>query len=79
MTRMSQEVLAERLEVGQSYISRLERRDNITLATLVNIVRTLGGSIEMTIQLPEQEPMKFSHLEAFFAFDAQHTRDEQER
>ena len=30
---LSQEKLAERLDVGQSYISRLERRDNITLAT----------------------------------------------
>lgn len=66
MTGMSQEVLAKRLEVDQSYISRLERRDNITLATLANIICTLGGSIEMTIQLPEQEPMKFSHLEALF-------------
>ncbi len=75
ITGMSQEVLAERLEVGQSYISRLERRDNITLATLANIIRTLGGSIEMTIQLPDMEPMKFSHLEALFAFDAQHDGD----
>jgi len=32
-TGISQDVLAERLEVDQSYISRLERRDNITLAT----------------------------------------------
>jgi len=48
ITGMSQDALAKRLEVDQSYISRLERRDNITLATLTNIVRTLGGSIEIT-------------------------------
>jgi transcriptional regulator with XRE-family HTH domain len=78
ITGMSQEVLAERLEVCQSYISRLERRDNITLATLANIIRVLGGSIEITIHLPEREPVKFSHLEALFAPDAQHD-DQKER
>jgi transcriptional regulator with XRE-family HTH domain len=75
LTGMSQQALAERLEVDQSYISRLERRDNITLATLTNIVRTLGGSIEITIQLPDQEAMKFSHLEALFAYDTQNDND----
>lgn len=63
LTGISQEELAERLEVGQSYVSRLERRDNITLATLVRIIDALGGSIDITINLPERAPVKFPHLE----------------
>jgi transcriptional regulator with XRE-family HTH domain len=63
---LSQEELADRLEVGQSYISRLERRDNITLATLAGIAQALGGSIEITINLPEREPVKFSGIEELF-------------
>jgi len=63
LTGISQEELAERLEVGQSYISRLERRDNVTLATLVRIIDALGGSIDITINLPERAPVKFPHLE----------------
>ncbi|PXA93983.1 transcriptional regulator [Nostoc sp. 3335mG] len=63
---LSQEELADRLEVGQSYISRLERRDNITLATLAGIAQALGGSIEITINLPEREPVKFSAIEDLF-------------
>lgn len=63
---ISQEELAERLEVGQSYISRLERRDNITLATLAGIAQALGGSLEITINLPEHAPVKLSHIEALF-------------
>lgn len=63
---LSQEELADRLEVGQSYISRLERRDNITLATLASIAQALGGSIEITINLPECEPVKFSGVEELF-------------
>jgi ribosome-binding protein aMBF1 (putative translation factor) len=49
---LSQEELADRLEVGQYYISRLERRDNITPATLAGITQALGGSIEIAINLP---------------------------
>ena len=63
ITGISQEELAQKLNVGQSYISRLERRDNITLATLVRIIDALGGSVDITINLPEREPVKFSHLE----------------
>jgi transcriptional regulator with XRE-family HTH domain len=63
---LSQEELAKRLEVGQSYISRLERRENITLATLAAIAQALGGSIEITITLPECKPVKFSSVEALF-------------
>jgi len=57
---LSQDELAARLDVGQSYISRLERRDNITLATLAGIAKALGGSIEITINLPHQTPVKFT-------------------
>lgn len=78
LTGMSQEALAERLEVNQSYISRLERRDNITLATLTSIISALGGSVELTIHLPEQEPVKFSQLEALFALDTQNDYEQQE-
>lgn len=63
---ISQEDLAKRLEVGQSYISRLERRDNITLATLASVAQALGGSIEITINLPNHEPVKFSGVEGLF-------------
>jgi len=63
---LSQEELAERLEVGQSYISRLERRNNITLATLSAIAHALGGSVEITITLPECPPVKLSGVEELF-------------
>lgn len=67
---ISQEELAEKLEVGQSYISRLERRQNITLATLTNIVRVLGGSIDITIKLPKKKPVVFPQIESFLAATA---------
>jgi transcriptional regulator with XRE-family HTH domain len=67
---ISQEELAEKLEVGQSYISRLERRQNITLATLTNIVRVLGGTIDITVKLPKRKPVVFPQIESLLAATA---------
>lgn len=60
---ISQEELADKLDRSQSYISRLERRGNITINTIISIVEALGGSLDLTIKLPEIEPMKFSQIE----------------
>jgi transcriptional regulator with XRE-family HTH domain len=67
MLGISQEELAKRLEVDQSYISRLERRDNITLSSLANTIRALGGTVELTITIPEYEPLHVSGLESLYS------------
>jgi predicted transcriptional regulator len=70
MLGISQDELAQRLEVDQSYISRMERRDNITLSTLANTIRALGGSVELTIKIPEHEPLYVSNLESLYPGDS---------
>ncbi|MEQ8381080.1 MAG: helix-turn-helix transcriptional regulator [Coleofasciculus sp. A1-SPW-01] len=67
ITGLSQEELAERLDVKQPYISQLEGRENITLNTLVGVVVALGGSVDITINFPEKEPVCFSHVETLLA------------
>jgi DNA-binding XRE family transcriptional regulator len=42
---ITQEELAELLDVGQSHISQMESRDNITLSTLVGAITAMGGSL----------------------------------
>ncbi len=64
---ISQEELAERLDVKQPYISQLEGRENITLNTLVGVVVALGGSIDITINFPEKAPVSFSRIETLFS------------
>ncbi|MEQ9000121.1 MAG: XRE family transcriptional regulator [Coleofasciculus sp. B1-GNL1-01] len=64
---LSQEELAERLEVKQPYISQLEGRENITLNTLVGVVVALGGSVDITINFPEKEPVCFSRIETLLS------------
>lgn len=64
---ISQEELAKRLDVKQPYISQLEGRENITLNTLVGVVAALGGSVDITINFPEKEPVCFSRVETLLS------------
>lgn len=45
---VTQEELAKSLDVDQSQISRIERRDDHLISTLRRCVRALGGDIEVT-------------------------------
>lgn len=50
---LSQQDLAESLEIGQSSVSRLERRADMYISTLRNYVEALGGELEITARFPE--------------------------
>jgi DNA-binding XRE family transcriptional regulator len=57
---LSQSELAERLEVKQPAISKLERRQNLELNTLRAVVNALGGTIEIIVRVPDKEPILLS-------------------
>jgi DNA-binding XRE family transcriptional regulator len=57
---LSQSELAERLEVQQPAISKLERRQNLELNTLRAVVNALGGTIEIIVRIPNKEPILLS-------------------
>jgi transcriptional regulator with XRE-family HTH domain len=59
--QVSQEELADRLKVTQAAISRLERRPNLLLESLVNYIRALGGRLELHAVLPNGT-VKLTHL-----------------
>ncbi len=63
---LTQEELADLLDVRQSYISQVENRENITLATLIGAIAAMGGSIELTVKFPEKPPVQFSQIEKLF-------------
>jgi ribosome-binding protein aMBF1 (putative translation factor) len=63
---LTQEELADLLEVRQSYISQVETRDNITLNTLISTIAAMGGSIDLTVNFPEKPSVQFSQIETAF-------------
>jgi DNA-binding transcriptional regulator YiaG len=54
---LSQSELAERLEVQQPAVSKLERRQNLELNTLRAVVDALGGTMEIIVRVPNKDPI----------------------
>lgn len=49
---ITQEEMAHRLEVAQSNVSRLERREDMLLSTLKEFVAALGGELQLVAAFP---------------------------
>jgi predicted transcriptional regulator len=50
---VTQEELAARLEISQSNVSRLERRQDMLVSTLRQVVQALGGELHLEAVFPD--------------------------
>lgn len=55
---LTQSVIAERLEIGQHSVSRMENRGDIKLSTLRTYIEALGGQLNISATFPEQGEVK---------------------
>lgn len=55
---LTQEQLAERLGAHQSGVSRLEKRKNVHVDTLREVIEAMGGELEITARFPDGEAIK---------------------
>jgi transcriptional regulator with XRE-family HTH domain len=53
--RLTQEQLAERLGIRQSNVSKLERRADVHVSTLRDVVEAMGGELRLTARFPDAE------------------------
>lgn len=51
--KLTQETLAEALEVEQGSVSKMERRTDMYLSTLRRYVEAMGGTLEIVAHFPE--------------------------
>ena len=56
--RVTQTELADRLKIQQGNVSRLERRDDMHLSTLRQVVEALGGELEITARFPDGQTVR---------------------
>lgn len=56
--RLTQEELAEQLDVGSRYVSRAERGENLTLDTLARFANVLGVRARELLDPPRPESRK---------------------
>ena len=57
---LTQDEMADRLEVGQESVSRFERREDVRLSTLRSYVEALGGELHVTASFPDRAPVELT-------------------
>ncbi len=53
MLDLTQEMLAERLQVRQAAVSKIERRADMHVSTLQQVVKAMGGELEIRARFPQ--------------------------
>lgn len=55
--KLTQEQMAEFLQVDQGNISRLEQRTDLLLSTLRRYVAAMGGELKLVVEFPNRPPV----------------------
>jgi predicted XRE-type DNA-binding protein len=59
---LTQAEISRNLEMPQSNVSRLERESDMLLSTLQNYIAAMGGSLIITVELPNKPPVRLNML-----------------
>ncbi|MNR36004.1 Helix-turn-helix domain protein [compost metagenome] len=66
---LTQEAMADLLDVKQGNVSKVEKRTDMLISTLREYVEAMGGTLELVARLPGRAPVK---LEGFRDLNADH-------
>jgi DNA-binding XRE family transcriptional regulator len=58
--KLTQEKMAELLHIRQEGISRLEKRSDLHLSTLHDVVQAMGGELRLVVEFPDRPPVILS-------------------
>ncbi|WLD99917.1 XRE family transcriptional regulator [Agrobacterium leguminum] len=58
----AQEDVAAALKIKQPSVSKIEKQADMYLSTLRGYVEAIGGTLELTVRLPERPPVKIQYL-----------------
>ena len=59
---LTQERMAELLDIGQDSVSRLEKRSDLLLSTLRSYVSAMGGTLDLVARFPDRPSVVLSGL-----------------
>lgn len=63
----SQREIASRLGVQQAAVSKLERRTDMYVSTLRDLIRAMGGELEIVARFPNRRPVRITQFQALEA------------
>lgn len=58
--QMTQVQVAQRLNIGQDAVSRMEKRTDLHISTLMEAVRAMGGELQLVVKFPDRPPVRLS-------------------
>jgi transcriptional regulator with XRE-family HTH domain len=58
----SQEQIAKRLGIQQAAVSKLERRTDMYISTLRNLIQAMGGDLDIIARFPDQPPVRITQF-----------------
>ena len=61
--RVPQAEVAKRLGITQAAVSKLERRSDMSIQSLRNLVRALGGHLEIAVRFPDDRTVRITQFE----------------
>jgi len=67
--QLTQEKLAEKLQIRQESISRLEQRSDLHLSTLREVIQAMGGELRLVVEFPDRAPILLSGFQGNEAVD----------
>jgi transcriptional regulator with XRE-family HTH domain len=59
---LTQARLAKKLKIGQEGVSRIERRQDMSISTLHSYIEGIGGKLSFVVDIPGQTPFVLSRL-----------------
>ncbi|MEM7727072.1 MAG: XRE family transcriptional regulator [Cyanobacteria bacterium P01_A01_bin.45] len=59
---LTQAEISQSLKIPQPNVSRLERESDMLLSTLRNYIEAIGGTLTLSVELPERPPIKLNML-----------------
>ncbi len=58
----TQVAIAKRLKVGQDAVSKIETRSDMFISTLRNVLKAMGGELELIARFPGRPPVRLEEL-----------------
>jgi transcriptional regulator with XRE-family HTH domain len=55
--KITQQKLAETLNIGQEGVSKIEKRSDLLMSTLRKTVEAMGGSLTLVAEFPDRDPV----------------------
>ena len=59
---LTQQRMAEALDITQDGVSRIEKRSDFLLSTLRSYVEAMGGQLRLVVEFPDRKPVTLSDL-----------------